>query len=143
MGLASDKPLKKRDFDSKATHTEPLYVWSKVRSADEAQANVNLASRLAVNGGWYGPGWYWDPFWANYAFLPGAGFLYSPFGFGYYSPAFAYWGGLGYGYGRGFYGHRVYGRVGGVASVHSFAGGGFHGGGFHGSSGFHGGGGHR
>lgn len=127
--LASERPLKKRDFAIKAAETDPLYIWSKVRSEDESRANVNLASTISVNGGWYGPGWYWNPFWADYAFLPGAGFLYSPFGWGYYAPGFAYYGGF---YGRGFYGHGVYGHVGGIgAGVRSFSagGGGFHGGG--------------
>jgi hypothetical protein len=137
--------LKTHDFDKKMAEADPLYVWSSARSEAEAQANVQLASNINVYGGWYGPGWYWDPFWADYAFLPGAGFLYSPFGFGYYSPGFVYAAPLYRGYfGRGYYGHG-HGRVGGVAAYHGFtgraavAGGGFHGGGFHGS-GFHGGG---
>jgi hypothetical protein len=136
--------LKTHGFDKQIAEADPLYVWSKTRSEAEAQSNVKLASNIAAYGGWYGPGWYWDPFWADYAFLPGAGFLYSPFGWGFYSPAFVY-GGF---YGRGFYGHGYYGHIGGAAAVHgfagraAFAGGGFHGGGFHGG-GFHGGGGRR
>lgn len=122
--LASNKPLKRRDFDVKAAETEPLYVWSKVRSEDEAQENVSLARNVAVYGGWYGPGWYWDPFWADYAFLPGAGLLYSPFGWGFYSPGFVYVRGF---YGHGFYG-ASYGHAGAAAGVRAFAGGGFHGG---------------
>ncbi len=134
--LASDQPLKKRDFAVKSAASEPLYVWSKVRSQDESEANANLANTIAARGGWYGAGWYWNPFWADYAFLPGAGFLYSPFGWGYYSPGFYGGLGYGYGYGRGYYGHGVYGRVGGVGTgVRSFSGGSFHGGGFHGGGG--------
>jgi hypothetical protein len=153
--LADNPNLKSQDFDKKTAQHNPLYVWSSARSAAEAQANVNLASSVVVNGGSYGPGWYWDPFWADYAFLPGAGFLYSPFGYGFYSPGFVwaapYYGGF-YGrnfYGRGYYGHGRNGHVGGFAAAHSaaphaaFSGGGFHGGGF-GGGGFHGGGGgHR
>ncbi|MBV8807880.1 MAG: hypothetical protein JO033_04325 [Acidobacteriaceae bacterium] len=76
-------------------------------------------------GGWYGPGWYWDPFWSGYAFLPASGFVYSPFGWGFYSPGFVYAAPLHY----GFYGHRYYGQVHGVrGAVHGYAGG-FHGGG--------------
>jgi hypothetical protein len=140
--LASAKPLKKRDFDVSAVKAEPLYVWSEARSRDESQANVSLAENVAAYGGWYGPGWYWDPYWSFYAFLPGDGFLYSPFGWGFYSPAFiGYYGGP-----FGFYGHHgywgrypghvggVHGHVGGV-NAHVGAFGGFHGGfggGFHG-----------
>lgn len=122
--------LKTHGFDKQVAQADPLYVWSAARSEAEARANVQLASNINVYGGWDGPGWYWDPFWADYAFLPGAGFLYSPFGFGFYSPGFLY-GGY---YGRGYYG-RGYGHVGGVAAYHGFAGraavggGGFHGGG--------------
>ena len=146
--------LKTQDFDKKIAQADPLYVWSNVRSQQEAQANAQVASTLNVYGGSYGPGWYWDPFWADYAFIPGAGFLYSPFGWGFYSPAFVYaspfYGFYGRGfYGRGFYGRGFYGHGwhgGGVAAAPhaAFAGGGFHGGGggFHGGGGgFHGGGG--
>jgi hypothetical protein len=132
--LADNPKLKTQDFDAKAAQTDPLYVWSNARSQQEAQENVKLARTIVVNGGgWYGPGWYWDPFWADYAFIPGAGFLYSPFGWGFYSPGFVYAAPI---Y-RGYYGHVYYGpaRVGGVAAYRgvaphaAFAGGGFHGGG--------------
>lgn len=146
--LASNKPLKRRDFEIKAAEAQPLYVWSKVRSQNESEANVNVASSIASNGDWYGPGWYWDPFWADYAFIPGGGLLYSPFGWGFYSPGLAYLAPWGYGYGffGGYYRHGYFGRgarVGGITTgVRSFRAGGFHGAGFAGG-GFHGGGGRR
>ncbi|MFL6448092.1 MAG: hypothetical protein ACJ746_10445 [Bryobacteraceae bacterium] len=127
---------KKHDFNIKAEQAQPLYVWSKVRSEHEAQANQHAANLILAGGSWYGPGWYWDPFWASYAFMPGAGVLYSPFGWGYYSPAFyGFYGGgfyprYGYfgrpGYYRGFDG----GHVAGFRAMHSGAG--FRAGGFHG-----------
>lgn len=123
--------LKTHGYDKQIAESDPLYVWSKARSEAEAQSNVRVASNVAVYGGWYGPGWYWDPFWADYAFLPGAGFLYSPFGWGFYSPAFVGFYGGGF-YGRGFYGHGFYGHPGVVAGIHA---GGFAGAGFHGSGG--------
>jgi hypothetical protein len=139
--LADNPKLKSQDFNKKTVESDPLYVWSSARSEAEAQENVNLASTIVVNGGWYGPGWYWDPFWADYAFLPGAGFLYSPFGWGFYSPGFV-WAAPVYA-GHGFYGRGIYGRgwhADVAAGVHPFAG--VHGGGFHGgfAGGFHGGG---
>lgn len=130
---------RKHDFDLKAEEKQPLYVWSRVRSQDEAQANLHTANLIVAGGSWYGPGWYWDPLWASYAFMPGAGILYSPFGWGYYSPAFygGFWSAgfyprYGYfgrpGYYRGFAG----GHVAGVGAMHTAAGfragGGFHGG---------------
>jgi hypothetical protein len=124
--LASGQPLQKQSFETKAAEHDPLYVWSRVRSEQEAKANFNASNSLAASA-WYGPGWYWDPYWSSYAFL-GTGYLYSPFGFGYYGYP-GIWGG-----GYGYHGGRYYGHVSG-----NFRGsaGGFHGGGGHG------GGGHR
>lgn len=122
--VLADANLKSHGFDKQAAEADPLFVWSKARSAAEAQANMALARNVATYGGWYGPGWYWDPFWAEYAFLPGAGYLYSPFGWAFYSPGFVV--------GAPLY-HPFYGRAGISAGVyaggfHGFAGGGFHGG---------------
>ena len=121
--MLTNANLKSHSFDKRVADADPLYVWSKARSEAEAQANVTVARNVAVYGGWYGPGWYWDPFWAEYAFLPGAGFLYSPFGWGFFSPAFVFAAPL--------Y-HPFYGHAGVAAGVyagglHAFAGGGFHG----------------
>jgi hypothetical protein len=133
--LASDQPLKKQNFETKVAEHEPLYVWSRVRSEQQAQANFNAANSLAA-GAWSGPGWYWDPYWSSYAFLPYSGF-YSPFGFGFYGYPGIWRGGYGYGYRGG----RYYGHV----SGNFRGGGGFHGGHAGGHAGGHGGGhgGHR
>jgi hypothetical protein len=130
--LASENPLKKRDFSVKSAEEDSLYVWSKVRSREESEANVHAANLIVAGGGWYGPGWYWDPFWSGYAFLPGVGIWNSPFGWGFYSPRYVYAAPLIYG--RGYYGVRGYyglrpGYIGGVRTqVRPFAGAGFHGG---------------
>jgi hypothetical protein len=133
--LASDQPLKKQNFETKVAEHEPLYVWSRVRSEQQAQANFNAANSLAASA-WSGPGWYWDPYWSSYAFLPYSGF-YSPFGFGFYGYPGIWRGGYGYGYRGG----RYYGHV----SGNFRGGGGFHGGHAGGHAGGHGGGhgGHR
>lgn len=122
--LASDKPLKKRDFETKEAKQEPLYVWSKVRGEQQAEANRNSADSLAASGAWYGPGWYGNPYWSGYAYMPGSGFLYSPFGWGFYGYGYPrIWGGLGYRY---YYVPRYYshGFRGGARGHH----GGWHGG---------------
>jgi len=124
--------LQKQSFDTRAAETDPLYVWSKVRSEQEAAANVNAANFVAVNGGWYGPGWYWDPYWNFYSFVPGWGFAYSPFGWGFYSPAVVY--------AAPYWHHGYYVRVHpGVYHVGLYHGGVYHGGlsGFHAAGGFH------
>ena len=99
--LTSSTPAKRVDFNRKAAQEDPLYIWSKARSQNESAANINEARYIASNGGWYGAGWYWDPYWASYAFLPGYGFIGSPFGWGFYSPLYAF-GGYGL-YGRPYY----------------------------------------
>jgi hypothetical protein len=92
LAQATNKPQK---FD-KASEDD-LYAWSKLRSDYMAQANAaNVQLVLAGGYPWYGPGWYWSPWYDMYAFMPGWGF-WSPFGYpymgvgfygGYYGPAF-------------------------------------------------------
>lgn len=176
---AANPKLKTHDFNPKqAQATDDLYAWSKLRADYMAQANMSAAERYAYEGPglgygpWYGAGWYWNPYVNQYAFLLGNGFLWDPFGYGFFSPG--YWGayapylgygrfGYGYGFGRGVYGFRgvpgaaiTRGSVAGgmlERSAVGGAGGGFRGvtpggaGGFRGSvggfGGFHGGGGGR
>jgi hypothetical protein len=148
--------IKAQGFDEKAvTQNDDLYRWSSLRSEYLSQANVATARTYFVNGGygpgWWGPGWYWDPWFAGFTFLPGSGFFYNPFGWGFYSPVMVYRAPVvvGRGFhvfngtrpaaiGNGFHQH----------AVRSFSGGGRPMGGFHGGaaahasgpSGFHGGG---
>lgn len=155
---------------------DPLYGWTKLRSQYLAEANVNEAPYLYGSNGWglgwgpgwygwygsswYGSGWYWNPWFMSYTFIPGAGIIDSPFGWGFYSPwsvglaPYAVYGGRVRDFGRGFnsWGMRSNGRPlvqrGGRfnAGTRGFpnragVGNGFHGGGFHGG-GFDGGGSH-
>jgi hypothetical protein len=162
--LAFNNPkLKPRGFDKdEVTKNDDLYRWSSLRSEYLSEANVNAAQRYYANGwygpGWWGPGWYWDPMFAGYTFLPGSGYFYNPFGWGFYSPLMVWRapvvigvrsyhpfnGGRPVAIGRGFHNHAVTGFRGGYGHV----GGGFRGGnigaGTHAGGGFHGGGGvHR
>jgi len=83
-------PLKAEKFDRKNSE-DRLYAWSNLRSEYEAQASAQAARTIVVGGpGWYGPGWYWDPWWSMYGFVPGAGIVYSPFGWPFYSPVVVY-----------------------------------------------------
>ncbi len=67
------------------------------------------AARVYVTDGYYGPGWigsgwYWAPGFGGYTFIPANGILYSPFGWGFYSPTVVYRAPLVYGgFGRGYY----------------------------------------
>jgi hypothetical protein len=184
LTLAANAPEKAEKFDKKAMNGDDLYSWSSLRSDYVAEANVD-AARIVVADGW-GPGywgtglwgagwgagfggWYWDPWFSAFTFMPGGGIFYSPFGWGFYSPGFVYgapfygghfyhtfnaanvraWGpGQHYATSRA-YAHGVY--TGGGASRGAFHSGpamassgmrgGYAGGGFHGEGGFHGGGG--
>ena len=184
MVLNADK-LKAQGFDKNA-YQDDLYRWSKLRSSYIAEANVEMAH--TYNGGgqgyygapyggnygygyaavpWYGTGWYWDPWFSAYTWLPGDGIFWNPWGFGFYSPLFAYRapfiGGLyaSRNFGAGFrpaiapgglaVSHAAFNaRAGAAPAARGFSssggvhgGGGFaSGGGFHGGGGgFHGGGG--
>ncbi len=155
--------LQARKFDKNVYQTSDLYRFSDLRSSYLAEANVDIARQYYAGGpGWYGPGWYWDPWFWSYTWLPGNGVLYSPFGWGFYSPWYVGYAPIyyrGYGY-RGPYGFRNYARTAtqtagvgvrpgramsampsprssfGVMGP-SFRGGGFGGGGFHGAGGSH------
>jgi hypothetical protein len=136
-------------FDVKLqTAQDPLYAWSNLRSEYEAEASMQSARNIYVGGGayWDGPGWYWNPYWAMYGFIPGDGIWYSPFGWPFYSPGVAFYapGWYGFrGYGHGFAGFaslQGHGHVSGnaIASGGRFAGSARMGGGF-GARGFAGG----
>jgi hypothetical protein len=121
-------PLHATKFDRKADENDPLYQWSRLRSQYEAEANIHQASAIGMYGaGWYGPGWYWDSWYSSYAWIPGDGLFWSPFGWGFYSP-FTVWQApvfyRGYGGYHGYRGGVVRGPgVHGPAQMHAFHGG--------------------
>lgn len=85
--LAAGQPLRARKLDTNEVESDPLYRWSKLRGEYASEANVETANNLLMYGGWYGPGWYWDPFWSFWSFLPGDGIMWGPFGWGFFSPS--------------------------------------------------------
>ncbi len=91
--------LKTEKFDAK-NDTDDLYRWSDLRSHYLSEASAGSARTYLVGGGgWAGGGWYWNPYYSFYSYLPGNGFLYSPFGYGFFSPfglRSYYYGGGGY-----------------------------------------------
>jgi len=157
LNAANAAKIKSKDFDKKEiTQNDDLYRWSSLRSEYLSEANVDAAQMYYSNGwygpGWWGAGWYWDPWFDGFTFLPGDGFFYNPFGWGFYSPLMVwrapYYGGI-HGY-RHFDGSRPVAIGHGFRNhaVTAFHGGGFRGGGFRGGGmraggfgGFHGGGG--
>jgi len=147
FSLAPNPKWKPQSFNR---HQEDdLYAWSKLRSEYTSEANMASAQTIVMESPWwwYGTGWYWNPLFDSWAFVPGGGFLYSPFGFGFYSPVywrsyapFYYRPGLGF-IGRAQAGLALRGRA--LGGYRGAVAGGFHGGamgGFHGGmGGFHGG----
>ena len=100
--LASEKPQKFNKDDAE----DELYKWNSLRSEYMAEANNQMAQEYA--GPYAGPGWYWDPWAFDYAYM-GFGPFASPFGFGFYPFG---WGGGFYPYGAGFYGGGYYHPIG-------------------------------
>jgi hypothetical protein len=119
IGSAGNEAVQSVSFDRDQAQ-DALYNWSSLRSQYLAEANLNLASEYAGYGG-LAPGWYWDAGFWGYTWLPGDGLLWSPFGWGFYSPRYIFYGG------PVFHGGRAYaGR-----SYAQFRGEGFSGGGAH------------
>jgi hypothetical protein len=91
LALAQTGETKAQRFDRQ--QPDNLYQWSSVRSEYLSEANQSYVNGVAggyPGWGWYGPNWYWNPWFSSWAFVPGGfDYFYSPFGFGYYSPI--YW----------------------------------------------------
>ncbi len=81
--------LKAHGFDKKTAEGD-LYNWSRLRSSYIAEANIGEARVYAGGPGFFGAGWYWNPWYSAYTFIPGDGFFYNPFGWGFYSPFLVY-----------------------------------------------------
>jgi hypothetical protein len=151
--------LKTVKFDKNEYQGTDLYRFSDLRSQYLAEANVNAAGLYYPGGpwGWWGAGWYWDPWFVGYTWLPGDGYFYSPFGWGFYSPLWLGYYGYpyrGYGPARSYrgtpanaahgYANHPNGEFRGPASANAGASHfGVMGEGFHGGGGFSGGGFHR
>ena len=110
LDLKASGQLKTTKFDKNTFEASDLYRFSDLRSQYLAEANVDIARNYyAGSPGWYGAGWYWNPWFAGYTWIPGDGIFYSPFGWGFYSPWYVgYAPYYGYGYRRGFGYHEHY-----------------------------------
>jgi hypothetical protein len=83
-------------FDKKAV--DELYTWSSRRAGYLSAANASSAMTIHNSGGSYGNGyyssglsgfggWQFNPLFGMFTYVPLDGFGYSPFGFGWWSPA--------------------------------------------------------
>jgi hypothetical protein len=94
--------LSASNFDPKTT-TDAFYNWSSRRAEYIATANVS-AARSTVGSGFTSSQWVYSPWYGMYTFVPGLGYGYSPFGYGFYSPytvGYAYFPTYGGGYAGG------------------------------------------
>jgi hypothetical protein len=80
--------LAAQHFDRKLD-MDDFYQWSSQRSSNLAYATMG-ASQSVLNSGtpWRTGGWMWSSLLDEYTYLPGAGLLYSPFGWGFWSPLY-------------------------------------------------------
>jgi hypothetical protein len=75
---------------------DDLYRWSKLRSGYISQANASAASTVSNGGyssfaglsgiGGYAGNWFYNPAFGMYTYMPFSGTMFSPFGFGFWSP---------------------------------------------------------
>jgi hypothetical protein len=72
--------------------SDALYAWSRQRAAADARASIDTAQALVGTdpANFRGPGWYWNPFYGEWGFLPATYTIKGPFGEEYYSARF-YW----------------------------------------------------
>jgi len=86
---------KSQSFDTKMFEDD-FYRWNSLRSGYLSEASVSAARAYVGAGlgvyapGWGGYGWYWDPWFSAFTFLPGDGVFYGGFGWGFYSPFAVY-----------------------------------------------------
>jgi hypothetical protein len=80
-------------FDDKIG--DALYMWARDRSQSLSAANMSSASSLSStgngdasgsgSGNWNG-GWYFNPYFSMFTFVPAGGTSWNPWGYGFYSP---------------------------------------------------------
>ncbi len=104
-GMVADAPplLTKLDKDANA---DVFDLWSFQRGQTLMAANFSALRRSSLRGT-MSMGWFFDPFYNCYTFIPGRGYVFSPYGFayfrrysdcyyyfpyGYYNPYDGYWG---------------------------------------------------
>ena len=154
--LSGPSQLKSNKFDRNVANVggDDLLARSQLRSGFLAEANVGVATAYQPGGPgyglapWDGGGWYWNPWYDAYTFIPADGIFFSPFGWGFYSLFWAWrapihvYPGYGHPFVAGFhYGGGAVVAHGGFSRGFASSGGARFGGEFHGgfASGFHGG----
>jgi hypothetical protein len=108
------------------TVTDALNRWSERRDGYVSMANVAAANTLRTSlysgGNLFMNGWYWNPFFGMYSYVPGlGGMFYSPYGNAFFSPYDVYMAYMpGMYYYPGYYGN--YGYSGGYGNAYNSTG---------------------
>lgn len=76
--------LQAEHFDTRVA--DSFHDWSKQRSAYLAYATVSAGQSLRSSALTWGGGWGFSPLLDEFTFIPGAGIVYSPFGWQFWSP---------------------------------------------------------
>jgi hypothetical protein len=86
--LAGDPQARKFDPED----TDALDRWSKRRASYLSVANLS-ASRMAYRSGlsYSSSSWMWSPFFGMFTYLPYRDVIWSPYGYGFYSPRAVYY----------------------------------------------------
>jgi hypothetical protein len=72
-------------FDPKVG--DEFYRWAAQRDSFVSMASIASAQSIQSSGtSWYSSGWYFNPWYGMFTYVPMAGAFYSPFGFGFWSP---------------------------------------------------------
>jgi hypothetical protein len=70
---------------------DALSNWSQRRGEYISMANVSAAKYVNDSGGgWSSNGWYYNPYFGMFTYVPMNGMFYSPYGYAYYSPGYVY-----------------------------------------------------
>jgi hypothetical protein len=79
-------------FSRTAAASDALYAWSQQRAEANARASIDTAQALVGTDptNFRSPGWYWNPFYGEWGFLPATYTMTGPFGEQYFSARF-YW----------------------------------------------------
>jgi hypothetical protein len=69
--------------------TTPLYAWTEKRALAAASVSWSTVEGLTAldRGVKHDAGWYWNPWFNSWAYVPPDGFRKSPFGYGFYAVA--------------------------------------------------------
>ena len=87
--LLLDGTMIVQKFDT--AQTDALDRWSRRRAEHLAMANISAAKQIADSGVyWTRRGWWWNPYFGMYTFVPLRGTYYSPYGWSFWSPGNVY-----------------------------------------------------